>query len=65
MYKMRGWLLSETGDFRRVSTLSPSGVVSEYYRRGGTNDMVKESLRSHSRTKHTVDRWAVLAGFQK
>ena len=59
--KMRGYVLRATNDFRRSSSLTPTEVISEYYRLGGTNKMILSEMKSTNQPS-PFSRWSVLAG---
>ena len=59
--RMRGYILNETNNFRYASNLTPKQVVQEFYRRGGSNDMVKVKK---TQDDHALDRWKLLAGLK-
>ena len=59
--RMRGYILSETSDFRYASNLTPKQVVQEFYSRGGSNDMV---TTKKTQDDHALDRWKLLAGLK-
>ncbi len=61
---MRRYLLASTNNFRYVSSLSNSQVVSEFYSRGGTNDIVKKGLMIQLQENAITLRWEKLAGFK-
>jgi hypothetical protein len=56
--RMRGWLLNETNNFRRISNLTYNNVVSEFYSRGGNNELIRENSKNIS----CKSRWSLLAG---
>ena len=58
--KMRGWLLNEIQDFKRVSYLAHKDVIFEFYSRGGTNELIRETMKR----KTTQPRWTLLAGLR-
>ena len=58
--KMRGYILSETNDFRYASNLSPAQVVSEFYSRGGSN----RDITHRTKPVYKAARWVKIAGLE-
>ena len=62
--RMRGFVLSETNDFRHASSLHATEVISEFYRLGGTNEKILSEIRNLRKDQNAYnERWAILAGF--
>lgn len=64
---MRKHILSETNDFMRTSYMSPEQVVVEFYRLGGTNRMIQESLSEQvSRKEQAIlESWLKISGIKQ
>jgi len=62
---MRGYILRETSDFRKVSFMSPSEVISEFYRLGGTNRKILSEIHNNKKAPISDQRWMQIAGLKK
>ena len=56
---MRAYILGETNNFRKVSSMSKREIVIEYYKLGGTNNRIKQVLTESS---FDSKRLSLLAG---
>ena len=61
--RMRGWLLYEIGDFKQVSSMVSSDIITEFYSRGGNNKDIKDMKFSKDRS--ALKKWSILAGIKR